>query len=70
MLVERRNAISRLLANVSAVAKELSGLVADNESKLAPTLDRLNSVAAMLEKNRDNIAKALPGLKKYEFTVG
>ena len=70
VLVQRRNAISRLLANVSAVAKELSGLVADNESKLKPTLDRLNSVAAMLEKNRDNIAKALPGLKKYEFTVG
>ena len=70
VLVQRRNAISRLLANVSAVAKELSGLVADNEGKLKPTLDRLNSVAAMLEKNRDNIAKALPGLKKYEFTVG
>ena len=70
VLVQRRNAISQLLANVSAVAKELSGLVADNENKLKPTLDRLNSVAAMLEKNRDNIAKALPGLKKYEFTVG
>ena len=70
VLVERRNAISRLLANVSQVAKELTGLVADNESKLAPTLDRLNSVAAMLEKNRDNIAKALPGLKKFEFTSG
>ncbi len=70
VLVERRNAISQLLANVSQVAKELTGLVADNESKLAPTLDRLNSVAAMLEKNRDNIAKALPGLKKFEFTSG
>jgi phospholipid/cholesterol/gamma-HCH transport system substrate-binding protein len=70
VLVQRRNAIGSLLANVSAVAKELSGLVADNEGKLKPTLDRLNSVAAMLEKNRDNIAKALPGLKKYEFTVG
>ena len=68
VLVQRRDAISELLANVSAVAKELSGLVADNESKLAPTLDRLNSVAAMLEKNRDNIAKALPGLKKFEIT--
>ncbi|BBZ40248.1 MCE family protein [Mycobacterium conspicuum] len=70
VLVQRRNAIGDLLANVSAVAKELSGLVADNESKLAPTLDRLNSVAAVLEKNRDNLSKALPGLKKYEFTSG
>jgi phospholipid/cholesterol/gamma-HCH transport system substrate-binding protein len=70
VLVQRRNAISELLANVATVAKELTGLVADNESTLAPTLDRLNSVAAVLEKNRDNLAKALPGLKKFEFTSG
>ena len=42
----------------------------DNESKLAPTLERLNSVTAVLEKNRDNIAKALPGLAKFEITLG
>lgn len=70
VLVARRDAISELLANTSAVARQLSGLVADNESKLAPTLDRLNSVTKMLEKNRDNISKALPGLKKFELTSG
>jgi phospholipid/cholesterol/gamma-HCH transport system substrate-binding protein len=70
MLVARRQAIVRLLANTSAVAKQLSGLVHDNEAKLAPTLEKLNSVTAMLEKNRDNIAKALPGLAKYELTQG
>ena len=70
MLVERRQAIVNLLANTSAVAKQLSGLVADNEKELAPTLEKLNSVTAMLEKNRDNIAKALPGLAKYEITQG
>jgi phospholipid/cholesterol/gamma-HCH transport system substrate-binding protein len=66
VLVERRQAISALLANTVAVAKNLSGLVKDNEATLAPTLDRLNDVAAMLEKNRDNLSKALPGLKKFE----
>ena len=48
----------------------LTGIVHDNESKLAPTLAKLNSVTAVLEKNRDNIAKALPGLAKYELTQG
>ena len=48
----------------------VTGLVHDNESKLAPTLEKLNSVLAMLEKNRDNISKALPGLAKFEITVG
>jgi phospholipid/cholesterol/gamma-HCH transport system substrate-binding protein len=52
------------------VAKQLSGVVHDNESKLAPTLKKLNSVTAMLEKNRDNLSKALPGLAKYQLTAG
>ena len=65
VLAQRRWAIVELLNHTSALAKQLSGLVADNEKELAPTLDKLNSVTAMLEKNRDNIAKALPGLAKF-----
>jgi phospholipid/cholesterol/gamma-HCH transport system substrate-binding protein len=68
VLSARRQAIVRLLANTSALALQLSGLVHDNEKQLAPTLQKLNSVIAVLEKNRDNIAKALPGLAKYEST--
>jgi phospholipid/cholesterol/gamma-HCH transport system substrate-binding protein len=70
VLVTRRQEIVALLANTSTVAKQLSGLVHDNESKLAPALEKLNSVTAVLEKNRDNINKALPGLAKFEITVG
>jgi len=69
VLSERRQAIVDLLANTSAVAVQLKGLVHDNEHELAPTLQKLNSVTAVLEKNRDNIAKALPGLAKYEGTL-
>jgi phospholipid/cholesterol/gamma-HCH transport system substrate-binding protein len=70
VLVERRQAIVDLLANTKAVAGQLSGLVADNEAQLAPTLDRLNAVAAMLEQNRDSIAKTIPGLAKLATTQG
>ncbi|HEV7850769.1 MAG TPA: MCE family protein [Mycobacterium sp.] len=70
VLNERREAIVSLLANTSAVSRELTGVVADNEQKLAPTLERLNRVNAMLIKNRDNISKAIPGLSKYELTQG
>ena len=45
-------------------------MIHDNEQRLAPTLDKLNAVTAILEKNRDNIAKALPGLAKFETTLG
>lgn len=68
VLNERRQAIVDLLGSTSALAKQLSGLVADNQKELAPILDKLNSVTAMLEKNRDNIAKALPGMAKFQVT--
>jgi phospholipid/cholesterol/gamma-HCH transport system substrate-binding protein len=70
VLNERRHAIVSLLANTSAVSRQLTGLVADNEAQLAPALERLNRVNQMLEKNRDSIAKALPGGAKYYLTQG
>jgi phospholipid/cholesterol/gamma-HCH transport system substrate-binding protein len=68
VLNERRNAIAGLLRYTSAVSKELTGIVADNEAKLAPALKQLNEVTATLEKNRDNLAKMLPGASKYYLT--
>ncbi|MET0901471.1 MAG: MCE family protein [Mycobacterium sp.] len=70
VLDDRRQAIVDLLANTAAVSQQLTGLVADNEAELAPTLERLNSVTAMLERNRDNIGKILPGLAKFQITQG
>lgn len=70
VLVARRQEVVDLLANTSAVAKQLTALVHDNEATLAPTLERLNRVTGVLEKNRDNIGKALPGLAKFQITVG
>ncbi|MGX9673546.1 MCE family protein [Mycobacterium sp. HM-7] len=70
VLDQRRHAIVDLLANTSALSRQLSGLVHDNEKDLAPTLQKVNSVTAILEKNRDNIAKALAGLAKYQVTQG
>ncbi|MBP1820663.1 MCE family protein [Mycobacterium sp. OAE908] len=69
VLVERRQAIVDLLANTSVVSKQLVGLVKDNEAELAPTLDRLNQVNDVLVRNRDNLAKAIPGAAKYQTTL-
>lgn len=65
VLDDRRGAIVDLLANTTAVSQQLTGLVADNEAQLAPTLERLNAVTEVLEKNRDNISNALPNVKKF-----
>jgi phospholipid/cholesterol/gamma-HCH transport system substrate-binding protein len=70
VLAARRYAIVELLTHTSSLSTQLSGLIADNEQELAPTLDKLNAVTAVLENNRDNIAKALPGLAKFQTTLG
>lgn len=70
VLTERRQAIVNLLSSTSAVARELRGLIADNEAKLAPTLRRLNSISEMLQRNADTIAKSLAGLVKYQLALG
>ncbi|MEZ0338810.1 MCE family protein [Mycobacterium sp. pV006] len=70
VLNDRRYAITSLLANIAAVSQELRGVVGDNEAELAPALERLNTVVAVLEKNRDNLAKMLPGAAKYYLTQG
>jgi len=66
VLVERRDVIVSLLADTSALAKHLGGLIAENEQELAPTLEKLNGITSIFEKNRDNIARAIPGLAKYQ----
>ena len=70
VLNERRQAIVSLLANTFGGVAATDGSGADNEKELAPALERLNRINEMLERNRDNIAKALPGLAKYELTQG
>lgn len=70
VLNTRRQAIVSLLVSTSAVSRQLSELVDQNNEQLKPTLDEINSLNKILVKNRDNLAKALPGLAKYELTQG
>lgn len=69
-LSRRRDAIADLITQISAVSQQLSGFVHDNEQQLGPTLDKLNSVTALLQRNQDNLAQALDGLVPYATALG
>lgn len=69
-LERRRDEIHELLINVSATATQLSGLAADNEDQLGPTLDQLNGVLEVLRDNRANIESILQGVGPYIQSVG
>ncbi|QDQ96549.1 MCE family protein [Tomitella fengzijianii] len=55
----RRDAIHRLLVRTQDLSTQLRGLVADNEEQIGPALTQLQQVVDLLQKNQDNIDKAL-----------
>ncbi|GAA2992387.1 MCE family protein [Actinokineospora diospyrosa] len=55
----RRDAISGLLTGTRDLAKQLSGLVADNQQQLAPALRQLERVTEVLRRNQDNLDRSL-----------
>ena len=69
-LVERRDDISALLSNLSSMAQQLSGFVADNERTLGPAVDALNTVIKTLRQNKDNLSKTLSGMAVYATGFG
>lgn len=55
----RKEAISALLDGTRDLSVQLRGLVADNREQLTPTLEALDGVAEILQRNRDNLDLAL-----------
>ena len=58
-LQKRKEAISALLDGTRELSKQLQGLVADNRDQLRPTLEKLDKVAALLQRNRDALDNGL-----------
>ncbi|REE97809.1 MCE family protein [Thermomonospora umbrina] len=69
-LRKRRDAIHGLLVGTQRLSVELTGLVKDNEERLAPALKDLEKVAALLERNRSSLNKALSMAGTYQRLVG
>jgi phospholipid/cholesterol/gamma-HCH transport system substrate-binding protein len=64
-LQRRREAISRLLDGTIALSEQLRGLVADNKDQLRPTLEQLDRVAALLQRNRDSLGAGIRDLAVF-----
>jgi phospholipid/cholesterol/gamma-HCH transport system substrate-binding protein len=58
-ILRRREAISALLSSVQALSLQLRGLVADNSAQLRPALEQLDRVAAVLQRNQQNLDQGL-----------
>lgn len=58
-LQRREDAIANLLDGTRRLSEQLSGLVADNQEQLRPTLETLSRVVDVLQRNQDNLANTI-----------
>ncbi|NED87482.1 MCE family protein [Streptomyces sp. SID11233] len=66
----RRDSIHLLLTGTQNLGIQLTGLVADNNKQLKPTLESLGRVTAVLVKNRKSLDKVLSLTGSYNRLVG
>lgn len=73
-LVQRRDAIHRLLVSTTRLSQELTTLVRQSRADLKPALTHLENVVQVLNKNEDNIDNSLrlmaPFYRVFANTLG
>ncbi|WP_043181526.1 MCE family protein [Streptomyces sp. NRRL F-5123] len=67
---KRRTAIHSLLTGTQDLSTQLSGLVADNNQQLGPTLDALDRVTSVLLTNQTSLDQALALAGPYYRVIG
>jgi phospholipid/cholesterol/gamma-HCH transport system substrate-binding protein len=73
LLAQLRTESSELDAisgNVSAVAKQLAGFIADNRASLRPSLDKLNGVLTLLDNRKDKLQESIRLLHPFMMSLG
>jgi phospholipid/cholesterol/gamma-HCH transport system substrate-binding protein len=63
-------ALDELAGNISAMAQQIRGLIAENRATLKPALDKLNGVLAVIDNRKGQVQKSIKGLGDYVLSLG
>ena len=73
-LNQRRDAIHSLLVNTVVLAKQLEGLVSDNQKTIGPLLEQVDQVLTLLNNNQETLDRGLallgPFYRVFNNTIG
>ncbi|MEN4477460.1 MCE family protein [Mycolicibacterium cosmeticum] len=69
-LVAQRDAVDGFMTNLTAVAQQISGLVADNKAALKPALDKLNGVLSILDNRKKELQRTVTLFRRYAMSFG
>jgi phospholipid/cholesterol/gamma-HCH transport system substrate-binding protein len=63
-------ALDQISGNISAVAEQIHGFIAENRATLKPALDKLNGVLAMIDNHKSQVQESIKGLASYVMSLG
>lgn len=63
-------ALSEIAANVSMLARQITGLVDENKDTLRPALEKLNGVLVMVDERKEDLKKAIALASKFSLSLG
>jgi phospholipid/cholesterol/gamma-HCH transport system substrate-binding protein len=63
-------ALDRISGNISELARQLRGFIAENRATLKPALDKLNGVLATIDNRKAEVQKSIKGLNTYAMSFG
>ena len=73
LLVELRSqsaALDQLSNDLSGLAQQVKGFIAENRQPLKPALDKLNGVLALVDNRKDELQRSIKGLNRYALSLG
>jgi phospholipid/cholesterol/gamma-HCH transport system substrate-binding protein len=69
-LQSESSALDQISHNISALAQQIKGFIAENRQTFKPALDKLNGVLAIVDNRKERVQKALKGLTTYATGLG
>ena len=63
-------ALEQVSANVSGLARQIDGFIAENRTQLRPMLDKVNGVLTILDNRKAEIKQTLKLLEGYSMSLG
>jgi phospholipid/cholesterol/gamma-HCH transport system substrate-binding protein len=64
------NALDHISDNLSSLARQLKGFIAENRATLKPALDKINGVLTIVDNRKEQVQKAVKGLNAYAISLG
>ncbi|SBS76200.1 Virulence factor mce family protein [uncultured Mycobacterium sp.] len=69
-LTSQSRALDEISGNITALSRQLKGVIAENRQTLQPALDKLNQLLTILDNRKERIQLAIKGFNQYAMSLG